>query len=492
MEKFNNSVIKEKSMFMVSVISPFHNTDLKVFERSFKSVMKQSIGFENIEYVIVIHNSDENHRKGVEKIAEGYDNVKLFILNNDKNTPGSPRNYGLHHVTGQYIAFLDSDDIFYPDALESALNAITQENAQICTFRFDNSIGDNVVVVHQYSLFDQTNEKIVLKKGEYDQRKLITGMNLTVTSKLYEGRFLRDNKLFFDETVSFAEDGLFNLTCLAYAEKIIILPQLIGYQYYQNDGSAMQTFKRKENDLWQLCLCVEKMAETAWRYGLYIDAYVVEVAASTGAYILCSDVRYPFLKKVSKIIVPILDTVKPLSITKIDSKESLRTFKLVSSLVYRHPLITAFLKFVIRVLHIDLEKIIKESKYRVPHTAILFITATQVLPSSNIKSTLRLILSSSSVLFLVRPITSTFISPRGESGTLNEDSGLPVCLKTSMARDIRYPSLGLILAAETGSTEERYPWASASPASAIYEATLFLISASALGAPERPKRKCLK
>ena len=216
-------------------------------------------------------------------------------------------------------------------------------------------------MVHQYSLFDQTRERLILNKGEYDQKKLITGMNLTVTAKLYEGRFIRDNNFYFDDKVSFAEDGLYNVTCLAFAEKIVILPQLIGMQYYQNDGSAMQTFKRRESDLWQLTLSLEKMAETGWKYGMYMDAYITEVAASTGAYILCSDVRYPFIKKVSEMIVPILGMVREMDETKIDSKENLKTFKLVNAAVYRHPKIAGLIKWFFRVFHLDLEKIIKES-----------------------------------------------------------------------------------------------------------------------------------
>ena len=119
-----------KQSYKVSVITPFHEVDLKVFERSFKSVAAQSIGFENIEYIIIVHNSADEYLVGVRQIAAGYPNVKLLVLNNEFRTPASPRNHGLKSATGDYIAFLDADDIFYPDALEEAYRAITDEQAQ--------------------------------------------------------------------------------------------------------------------------------------------------------------------------------------------------------------------------------------------------------------------------------------------------------------------------------------------------------------------------
>lgn len=123
----------------------------------------------------------------------------------------------------------------------------------------------------------------------------------------------------------------------------------------------MQTFKRNEEDLWQLCLSITKLAETGWKYGLYVDAYATEASAITGAYILCSDVRYPFLKKASKLVAPYLNVCKPLEATKIDSRANIWAYRLMNALVYKHPLLAASAKWIMRAFRIDLEKIIKES-----------------------------------------------------------------------------------------------------------------------------------
>lgn len=349
--------------YKVSVITPFHNTDDEIFKRSFNSVKNQTLGFRYIEYLIVVHNSSTEKLNFVESLAKGYDNVKVLTLNNDYHTPSSPRNYALKQAVGDYIAFLDSDDILYPDALLEASKALSEENAELCMFRFDNSIDDdgNVVIVRQYSLFDQTQKRIVLHNGRYDQRKLVTGMCMTVTTKLYDGKFIRDNELYFDDNVSFSEDGLYNIKIFALAKKIVICPQLIGYQYYQNDGSAMQTFKRKESDLWELCISITKMADIGWKYGIYMDSYLTEVAASTGAYILCSNVGYKFLRKASEMVKPYLSIIEQPDETKIDSRDNLKTFNFVNSLVYKHPLITSIIKVILKIFHIDLEKKIKRN-----------------------------------------------------------------------------------------------------------------------------------
>ena len=348
--------------YKVSVVTPFYRVEQSVFQRSFASVMAQTIGFENIEYIIVVHNSTEEDAATVRALAEGHPNVRVLILNNEFHTASSPRNYGLKQAKGDSVTFLDADDTLYPDALEKSWQAMCEEHADMVLFRFDTSTdGNRIVAVRQYSLFDQTQERIVLEKGRWDQRKLITGMSMNVCTKLYSGAFIRDNSLYFDDKVSFAEDGLYNVKAFAIAERIVVMPQLIGYQYYQNEGSSMQTFKRKESDLWELCKSITKLADIGWSYGVYMDAYITEVAATTGSYMLCSGVRYSFFKKASQLILPYLEILKPLEETKIDSRKNLLTFHAINRLVYERPLLAGMLTFLLRTLHIDLEKIIKEN-----------------------------------------------------------------------------------------------------------------------------------
>ena len=43
--------------YKVSVVTPFHNVDMGMFEKCAESMRQQTIGFENVEWIIVVHNS---------------------------------------------------------------------------------------------------------------------------------------------------------------------------------------------------------------------------------------------------------------------------------------------------------------------------------------------------------------------------------------------------------------------------------------------------
>lgn len=58
-----------KENYILSVVTPFHNTNLAFFEKCLDSLKKQTLGFENIEWVITLHNSEPSMWKGSEICA---------------------------------------------------------------------------------------------------------------------------------------------------------------------------------------------------------------------------------------------------------------------------------------------------------------------------------------------------------------------------------------------------------------------------------------
>ena len=48
-------------MYKVSVITPFHNVELNVFEKAYQSMKSQTIGFENIQWIVIAHNCEPHY-----------------------------------------------------------------------------------------------------------------------------------------------------------------------------------------------------------------------------------------------------------------------------------------------------------------------------------------------------------------------------------------------------------------------------------------------
>lgn len=98
---------KEGSMkmdkYIATIITPFHNTDLKLFRSAFESVCGQTIGTDKIEWIIVVHNSEKEYLEGVREMTKDYDTMIVYELNNDIHSASSPRNFALEKARGKYL-----------------------------------------------------------------------------------------------------------------------------------------------------------------------------------------------------------------------------------------------------------------------------------------------------------------------------------------------------------------------------------------------------
>ena len=102
--------------FKFSVLMPIYNVE-KYLAESIDSLINQSIGFEeNIELIIVDDGSPDNSKEIALKYREKYpNNIKVFSKSNGGQA--SAFNFGLKHLNGKYVSFLDSDDCLSSNAL---------------------------------------------------------------------------------------------------------------------------------------------------------------------------------------------------------------------------------------------------------------------------------------------------------------------------------------------------------------------------------------
>ena len=102
--------------FKFSVLMPIYKVE-KYLAESIDSLINQSIGFEeNIELVIVDDGSPDNSKEIALKYQEKYpNNIKVFSKSNGGQA--SAFNFGLKHLNGKYVSFLDSDDCLSSNAL---------------------------------------------------------------------------------------------------------------------------------------------------------------------------------------------------------------------------------------------------------------------------------------------------------------------------------------------------------------------------------------
>ena len=139
---------------LVSVIIPVYNRK-ELLKEAIKSVVNQSFG--DFELIIADDSSSEDIRSAVSAVP-GINDVTLRWLRLEKHTgmAGMERNHGVDAAKAEYIAFLDSDDLWEKDKLEKQyklmqdLKKLSEQNPENCRIRITHTRekwlrGDKVV-----------------------------------------------------------------------------------------------------------------------------------------------------------------------------------------------------------------------------------------------------------------------------------------------------------------------------------------------------------
>ena len=230
--------------YPVAVATPFHNTNLEYFAKCMESLKCQSIGFENIQWVITVHNSEKEYVDAVREMVAEYPNVEVYELYNEFRTASTPRNECLEHIRSKYVFFLDSDDFLFPEALEKLRTAMEENDAEVGSFREESIEGTAGLVNVEYLRFkflmDQTKPLLVLNRNDPEMEQYLDWHNLTV-HKMYRLSLLKDHNIRFCDRTTVGEDVVFNLNCAKYYKTVVVLPQYIGYGYFMNAGSLAQS-----------------------------------------------------------------------------------------------------------------------------------------------------------------------------------------------------------------------------------------------------------
>lgn len=99
----------------VSIVTPAYNAEALI-NRTIQSVVDQT--FSDWELIIVDDCSSDNTRDVVEAWSAKESRIRLIALEKNFGGPAGPRNVGVDQAKGEYIAFLDADDIWHPRKLE--------------------------------------------------------------------------------------------------------------------------------------------------------------------------------------------------------------------------------------------------------------------------------------------------------------------------------------------------------------------------------------
>ena len=116
-EFFQNSVMKIKSGYLVTIIVPAYNVE-KTIENCIKSISSQT--YEMIEIIIVDDGSSDN-TYGIAGRLAGKDE-RIRVVRQKNKGASSARNRGIQEATGEFIIFVDADDTIMSNMVETLVD----------------------------------------------------------------------------------------------------------------------------------------------------------------------------------------------------------------------------------------------------------------------------------------------------------------------------------------------------------------------------------
>ena len=107
---------------LISIIIPIYNAELYL-EETIDSVLNQT--YQIFELLLINHNSTDNSSSIINNFVKKDKRVKAVHLDINMGGPAHPRNVGLDISQGEYVAFLDSDDVWLEKKLEKQFTMLS-------------------------------------------------------------------------------------------------------------------------------------------------------------------------------------------------------------------------------------------------------------------------------------------------------------------------------------------------------------------------------
>lgn len=304
-----------------TVIIPCHNA-ADYIEVCMEHIFHQTIGFENIEVILIDDVSSDDGRtlSLLHKFEQAYPDNIILIPCTEKHGPGGCRNLALPYAGGEYIAYCDADDWYDYDAFEILYHAAKSTDSDVVEYGHSKVYSFDGMCTHDHSAYytEETGSHGLPKHNSEDvcshsrpkhnaedvcsqdistsdksfipdnsantQLQDHKSSNLTLIDtvekrkqfvlpsdstmvcwdKIYRRELLQDNHILFHEITPY-EEPPFSLLVRFYARKYCTL-SLSLYYYYQRPGSNSRTFFQRRYDM---MTAYNTFFESCQTHGLY-------------------------------------------------------------------------------------------------------------------------------------------------------------------------------------------------------------------------------
>ena len=222
----------------LSVIIPVYNVE-KYIEACVECIYRQGIAEDEFEVILINDGSTDYSLKIIQGLAEKHHNIS--IISQDNQGPSEARNKGIRMAKGEYIHFMDSDDIVLDGTLRTMLN--TAFKYQLDILKCDYINANNQEIEKGITFKGKQAYTYLLKNGEQGFIDDNDPMYCYIWMHLFRKDFLLNKNLFFRNMICF-EDTLFITHTYLEAKRFMAIPHQF-YVYRRHGSSIMSTMNLK-------------------------------------------------------------------------------------------------------------------------------------------------------------------------------------------------------------------------------------------------------
>ena len=215
----------EDKMKKISIVLPVYN-GAKSVKKCIKSIFAQD--YTNLEIIIVNDGSTDNSEEIIKSVIEEYGRKDVIYIYKENTGVADTRNYAISIALGDYITFIDQDDM-YSENYCSSYMGLVDENTDI--------------VVGGYIRVDSEEKELYREHlAEAEWSKYIV---TAPWAHIYKRDFLVNNKIEFLKS-AIGEDVYFNILAYAYAKNVKICEEEL--YYWTNNPESVSNSKQAKID----------------------------------------------------------------------------------------------------------------------------------------------------------------------------------------------------------------------------------------------------
>lgn len=248
----------------VSVIVPVYNVE-KYLKKSLDSLINQTL--QELEIIIVNDGSTDGSKNIIEEyVGKCKNNIKY--LEKENGGLSEARNYGIQYATGEYIAFLDSDDYVELDIYEKMYKKAKEENSDYVECDF----------IWEYP----KKQKIDIGIIYHNKKEMLVNARVVAWNKLIRREIIQRNKIEFPKGLRY-EDIEFFYKVLPHLNKISFVKEPLIH-YIQRDTSISNVQNERTKEIFEV---LENVLEYYKNNDLY-EEYEQEIEYTYTRLLLCS------------------------------------------------------------------------------------------------------------------------------------------------------------------------------------------------------------